>query len=83
MHYWIDYEMLLGEIRLHRNNAQRRVKAYREIENPTEFDKLQCREAVGEETVLMCLQAWINDFKFSIQEMKEFDDVKKEWEGNT
>lgn len=80
MSYWIDFNMLMSEIGLHRGNAQRRVKAYKEIENPTEWDKLECKEAVGEETILMCLQRWCDDFKFSIEDMKKMDDIKKEWE---
>lgn len=73
---WIDFNMLMDEIGLHRSNAQRRILSYREIENPTEWDKLECKEAVGEETILMCLQNWCNDFKFSIDELKEMDEFK-------
>ena len=29
---WIDYNMIISEIRLHRSNAQRQIKEYREIE---------------------------------------------------
>ena len=68
--------MLMDEIGLHRSNAQRRVLAYMEIENPTEWDKLECKEAVGEETILMCLQNWCNDFKFSIDDLKEMGEFK-------
>lgn len=76
MSYWIDFNMLMDEIGLHRSNAQRRVLAYMEIENPTEWDKLECKEAVGEETILMCLQNWCNDFKFSIDDLKEMGEFK-------
>ena len=29
---WIDYNMIISEIHLHRSNAQREIKEYREIE---------------------------------------------------
>jgi len=29
---WIDYNMIISEIHLHRSNAQRQIKEYREIE---------------------------------------------------
>lgn len=73
---WIDFNMLMDEIGLHRSNAQRRILSYRENENPTEWDKLECKEAVGEETILMCLQNWCNDFKFSTEELKAMDEFK-------
>lgn len=78
MSYWVDFNMLMSEIQFHRSNVQRRIKAYKEIENPTEWEKLECKENVGKEEILMCLQAWCNGFKFSIEEMKELEDVKKE-----
>ena len=80
MSNWIDFDMLMSEISLHRSNAQRRVLAYREKENPTEWDKLECKEAVGEETILMCLEGWCNDFKFSTEELMELDEFKKKME---
>ena len=78
MNNWIDYDILISEIVFHRRNAQRRVLEYKKIENPTEWDKLKCKEAVGEETVLMCLQAWCNDFKFSSDEVKEIIKEKED-----
>lgn len=65
MSYWIDFNMIMSEIGLHRSNAQRRILEYKKKENPTDWDKLECKEAVGKETILMCLQNWCEDFKFS------------------
>lgn len=77
MSYWIDFDMLMSEIGLHRSNAQRRIQEYKKIKNPTEWDKLEFKESVGEETILMCLQGWCEDFKFSTKDLKsmgEFND---------
>lgn len=78
MNNWIDFDMMMSEIKYHRNNAQRRILEFKKIENPTELDKIKCKEAVGEESVLMCLQAWCNDFKFSSDEVKEIIKEKEE-----
>lgn len=73
---WIDFNMLMSELDLYRDNAARRVKAYKEIENPTEWDKLECKEAVGEISILECIMGWCKDFKFSSDEVKDF--IEKE-----
>lgn len=88
MSNWIDYDMLMSEIRLHRGNAQRRILAYKEKEVPwktglSEFtqrdfiDRLLYENEVGAEQILMVLEGWCNDFKFSTEELKEFDEFKK------
>ena len=71
MSNWVDYDMLMLELEHHRNNATRIVKEYKEIEKPTEWDKLKCKEAVGEINILECLMRWCSDFKFSSVEVKE------------
>lgn len=71
MSNWIDFDMLISELDLHRDNAARIVKAYKEIENPTDLDKLECKEAVGRIVVSECIMAWCNDFKFSSDEVKK------------
>ena len=73
---WIDFNMIMSELDLHRDNAARIVKAYKEIENPTEWDKLECKEAVGEIGILECIMGWCKDFKFSTEELKEMDEFK-------
>lgn len=76
MSNWIDFNMIMSELDLHRDNAARTVKAYKEIENPTEWDKLECKEAVGEIVALESIMAWCQDFKFSSDEVKNF--IEKE-----
>ena len=77
MSNWIDFDMLMMELDLHRHNAARIVKAYKEIENPTDWDKLECKEAVGRVVVSECIMAWCNDFKFSTEELKEMEEFKQ------
>ena len=77
MSYWIDFDMIMSEIGLHRSNVQRRILEYKEKENPTDWDKLECKEAVGKEIILMCLQSWCEDFKFTTEEIKAFEKVEK------
>ena len=77
MSNWIDFDMLMLEIGHHLSNAHRCVLAYKEIKNPTEWDKLECKEAVGKECILTCLQTWCNDFKFSDEEVKDIIDKEK------
>ena len=74
--YWVDFNMLMLELEHHRNNAARIVKAYKEINNPTDWDKLECKEAVGRGVVSECIMSWCKDFKFSSEEVKEI--IKKE-----
>ena len=85
---WIDFDMLMAEIGLHRNNAQREILHYKENNKPMktspseytqhEFvDRLLYENEVGKEIILMCLQNWCNDFKFSTEELKEFDEFKE------
>ena len=87
MSNWIDYDMLMAEIGLHRGNAQREILHYKEKNKPMktspseytqhEFvDRLLYENEVGKEVILMCLENWCNDFKFSTEELKEFDEFK-------
>lgn len=78
MSNWIDFGMLMQELDLHRNNAARIVKAYKKIENPTEWDKLECKEAVGRVVVSESIMAWCKDFKFSSEEVKDFIEKEKQ-----
>lgn len=76
---WIDYNMIISEIHLHRNNAQRQIKEYREIAKekgllPAEYSLYN--EEIGKEIALMCLERWCMDFKFSLSEIEEME--KKE-----
>lgn len=78
MSNWIDFDMLMMELDLHRDNAARIVKAYKDIENPTEWDKLECKEAVGRVVVSECIMAWCKDFKFSSDEVIDIINKEKE-----
>lgn len=76
---WIDYKMIISEIHLHRSNAQRQIKEYREIAKekgllPAEYGLYN--EEVGKEIALMCIERWCMDFKFSLSEIEEME--KKE-----
>lgn len=84
---WIDYDMIISEIRAHRSNAQREISEYKKENHPLpthpseytsrEFVKrLLYENEVGKETALMCLEVWCNDFKFSTDEIKQFDEFK-------
>ena len=86
---WIDFNMLMDEIGLHRYNAQQRILAHREKEkpwktSPGEFtqwefvDRLLYENEVGAEQILMCLENWCKDFKFSTEELKEMDEFKSD-----
>jgi len=77
MSNWIDFDMIMSELDFHRDNASRIVKAYKEIENPTEYDKLECKEAVGEIGILEVIMGWCEDFKFSSDEVKDFIEKEK------
>lgn len=79
---WIDYNMIISEIHLHRSNAQRQIKEYREIEkerglSPAEYGMYN--EEIGKEIALMCLERWCMDFKFSLSEIEEME-KKEEFE---
>lgn len=87
MSNWIDYNMLMAEIGLHRANAQREILNYKEKNkamktSPSEYtqrefvDRLLYENEVGIETILMCLENWCNDFKFSNEELKELEEFK-------
>ena len=87
MSNWIDYDMLMAEIGLHRGNAQREILRYKEKNKPMktspreytqhEFvDRLLYENEVGQEIILMCLQNWCNDFKLSREEVKELEEFK-------
>lgn len=87
MSNWIDYNMLMAEIGLHRANAQREILNYKEKNKPMktspseytqrEFvDRLLYENEVGMEIILMCLENWCNDFKFSDEELKELEEFK-------
>lgn len=78
MSYWIDYEMLKAEINLHRDNAQRIIKSYKEQgksfpdSNSTRkdiVDRLEYQEAIGQEVALAVLEGWCDDFKFSMDDL--------------
>lgn len=73
---WINFDMIMSELKYHRNIAQRRISEFKKIENPSSLDRRRYNETVGEESVLMCLQAWCNDFKFSTDEVKEMEEFK-------
>ena len=83
MSYWIDYEMLKAEINLHRENAQRIIKSYKE--HSKDFpcststrkdivDRLEYQEAIGKEVALAVLEGWCEDFKFSTNDVKTMED---------
>ena len=83
MSYWIDYEMLKAEINLHRNNAQRIIKSYKEQgksfpnSNSSRNDileRLEYQEAIGNEVALEVLEGWCDDFKFSMEDVKKMED---------
>ena len=76
--HWIDFDMIISEIRYHRNNVQGRISEFKKNENPSALDRHRYYEALGEESVLMCLQAWCYDFKFSSDEVKEIIKKKEE-----
>lgn len=78
MNNWIDFDMIMSEIRYHRNNAQGRVSEFKKNEKPSALDRQRYHEAVGEESVLMCLQAWCKDFKFSSDEVIDIINKEKE-----
>ena len=77
MSNWIDYDMLMTELDLYRDNAARLVKAYKEINNPTDWDNLECKEAVGRVVVSECIMAWCEDFKFSSEDVRNIIDEEK------
>ena len=73
---WIDYNMIISYIHLHRNNAQRQIKEYRKIAKekgllPAEYSLYN--EEIGKEIALMCLERWCMDFKFSLSEIEEME----------
>lgn len=79
MSQWIDYKMIIAEIGLHRDNAQRIIKSYKEQGKPfidknstrkEVLERLEFEEAVGTEKILMVLENWCKDFKFSLDEIK-------------
>lgn len=77
---WIDYNMIISEIGMHRGNAQTRIREYRELEKQRrlrEGETIDYAKCVGEEVILMCLQQWCNDFRFSTDELKEFEEFKR------
>ena len=65
----------MDEIGLHRSNTQRRIVYYKGKGDLTEWEKLDYKEAVGMEIVLMCLQNWCEDFKFTTEEVKSFEKI--------
>ena len=82
MSYWIDYEMLKAEISLHRSNAQRIIKSYKEqgksFPNSSSsrkdiLDWLEYQEAIGNEIALEVLEGWCDDFKFSTEDVKKME----------
>ncbi len=80
---WIDYSMIISEIHLHRRNAQRQIKEYREIDKERGLSSAEYglyNEEIGKEIALMCLERWCMDFRFSLSEIKEME--KKEMYGD-
>ena len=75
---WIDYEMLMGEIGLHRENCKREIQDYRESSNPTQFQEIKYHESVGAEVRLCCLIQWCKDFMFTTEEVEELGRQSKE-----
>lgn len=78
MSNWIDFDMLMLELEHRRNNAAKVVKAYKEIKNPTDWENLICKEAVGRVVVSECIMAWCKDFKFSSDEVMDIINKEKE-----
>ena len=75
--------MLKAEINLHRNNAQRIIKSYKEqgksFPNSNSsrkdiLDLLEYQEAIGNEVALAVLEGWCDDFKFSTEDVKKIED---------
>ena len=80
MSEWLDYNMIIDEIGLHKSNIQRRINEYREAKNKRnlrEWEVIDYNRDVGEYTILLCLEQWCNDFKFSTEDLKKFDDFKQ------
>lgn len=86
MSCWIDFDMLIAEIGLHRDNAQRIIKSYKEQKKPfldshstrkEILDRLEYQEAIGRETILAVLEGWCKDFKFSSIEVVEMENEKE------
>lgn len=84
MSNWIDYNMLMAEIALHRSNAQLYIKNYKDSNKPFPtspdgyttsgfIDRLLYENEVGKEMALMCLQQWCEDFKFSANDVAYLD----------
>lgn len=72
---WLDYELTISEIGLHRYNAIRRIKEHKEQFNPLAVPDLyhvaEYYKAVGAELTCCCLQAYCKDFIFTKEEVKE------------
>ena len=92
MSNWVDFDMLMAEIGLHRDNAQREIVHYKEEcrpmkTSPSEYTqrefvkRLLYENEIGKETALMCLQQWCNDFKFSTEELMKLDEFRTKMEG--
>ena len=84
MSNWIDYDMLMAEISLHRSNAQLYIRNYKDDNKPLPtspdgyttsgfIDRLLYENEVGKEMALMCLQQWCEDFKFSANDVAHLD----------
>lgn len=82
MSQWIDYNMLISEIKLHRDNAQRTIKSYKEQNKPFPdssssrkdiIERLEYQEAIGQEIALSVLEGWCRDFNFSTSEIIEME----------
>ncbi len=82
MSHWINFDLLMAEIGLHRSNAQREILNYKNENkpfptSPSEYTsrdfvhRLLYENEVGKEIILMCLEVWCNDFKFSSEEVKD------------
>lgn len=84
MSEWISYDMIVGEIRLHRDNAERRIEHYRELKKERKLNAGEqglYDEAVGQVVELLCLEQWCKDMKFSIDDLKDLDEYKIEGNG--
>lgn len=86
---WMDYDLLIGEIGLHRSNAIDRIKETKEraaeIKRniaPRDLAILsEYLESAGAEIVLCCLQQYCMDFMFTQDEVKEILQQEQPVEG--
>lgn len=81
---WIDYNMLVSEISLHRGNCEQRIRQEKEAMEeimrevpPAHLARLaEYYEATGADIRLMCLQQFCMDMRFECDEVKDI--IEKE-----